>query len=271
MTNPRLLDQPIAVIGNRSEIPDSHSQAERGSASLETGFPNETMIPENSGGVPPRGVDFNGFLYLMSSDLVHRHKGQGIQYDSQYAKKIGGYKENAVLASNKSNRWFQSTIDSNFTDPDVSLQGWKVIIGDDAIPKASENEAGIVKVSDNLTTRDGQSALSAKQGAVLSDLFGLLRASDNQIEIPNANGKTYIIKFGLGSSDQKTGSIDLPSPFPDRMVWSLVSDVIFNGSNQENGGFASAVAWRQDNSSKSQLGFTSTNPIGIFSYISIGY
>lgn len=57
-----------------------------------------------------------------------------------------------------------------------------------------------------------------------------------------------------------------------KMGWGLGNYVVSDADVKAwTGVTPTIIAWRQDNSSVSQLGFTAQNAPGIFSYIAIGY
>jgi hypothetical protein len=96
-----------------------------GRASLELGFPPQTMTPEIAGGTPPFGQDVNGILFMLSSHTVYQQSGQPYVYNSTLATSIGGYAVGTILGmSDGSGLWINRTA-ANMTDPDgVGAAGW---------------------------------------------------------------------------------------------------------------------------------------------------
>jgi len=97
-----------------------------GAASFTDGFPPLNFSPISSGGIPPRGVDFNGILYQITAWNQWQQVGGSIPYDSTFQAAIGGYPSGAVVESVvcPGNYW-QSTADNNVTNPDAFGAGWR--------------------------------------------------------------------------------------------------------------------------------------------------
>ncbi|MEN2711417.1 hypothetical protein [Sphingomonas sp. VL_57B] len=87
-------------------------------ASLHDGFPPETFQPEGSGGIPPNGKDVNGILYRLSAWARWVAAGGAAVFNSAFSSAAGGYPRFAILASTTPGVLWQSTADSNMTDPD---------------------------------------------------------------------------------------------------------------------------------------------------------
>lgn len=96
-----------------------------GAASLTDGFPPTNFSPITSGGVPPRGVDFNGVLFQITGWNQWQAAGGPVYYDSAFQATVGGYPNGAIVGSLvvPGNYW-QSTVDNNVTNPDTGGAGW---------------------------------------------------------------------------------------------------------------------------------------------------
>lgn len=140
-------------------------------ATLKDGFPLITMTPQDAGGIAPNGQDFNGILYEISLDTVHRQKGLRIQFDPNYAAKIGGYSIGSILASSDYQRDYISLIDNNLTDPNGSGTAgrWAIYSGAGSVVTATASIAGIAKLNNTLTSTATDAALTAAQGNVLNN------------------------------------------------------------------------------------------------------
>lgn len=114
---------PFAESGIRSTIPVIPSGVP-GRASLQEGFPGETMQPIAVGGIPPAGQDFNGILYAISAWARWQGAGGPVSYDAGFATAIGGYPKGAVVAGAVAGRSWVSLIDNNTTNPDAGGAGW---------------------------------------------------------------------------------------------------------------------------------------------------
>lgn len=170
MANPiPLIYKPFAYNGERNTIqPTRQTNQEAQDAVIDEGFPKITMIPEESGGLAPNGQDFNGIFYLVTADIVHRQKGEQMQYDADHATNIGGYSKGAILQSTSLNKSYISQVDNNLTDPDsTSSSGWAIYAGSGAVKNANASTYGLVKIADTLASYATDTALTANQGRIL--------------------------------------------------------------------------------------------------------
>lgn len=114
MNNPKLIVVPFAEDGQKDEIPVTREPSmPTQKATWDLGFPPATMLPESAGGLPPRGLDFNGIFNQISEMLVHFAKGGRIKFSESYAEEIGGYQKGAILQSDDETKDYQSLIDEN--------------------------------------------------------------------------------------------------------------------------------------------------------------
>jgi len=94
-------------------------------ASLTDGFPPLTFTPQNAGGCPPFGADFNGILKMISLWSQWSGAGAAVTYDSAFSASIGGYPKNAQIANaSVAGCYWISTVDNNTSDPDTGGSGW---------------------------------------------------------------------------------------------------------------------------------------------------
>ena len=70
---PSFIPQPWATSGQAATIPDQ--KPEFGRASWSQGFPTETSIPLNAGGIPPNYLDFQGVLKILSQFAFFQQSG----------------------------------------------------------------------------------------------------------------------------------------------------------------------------------------------------
>lgn len=73
VVQPDLIPQPWSQSGSHTTIPDTTSEFGRASWSL--GFPPETALPLNAGGIPPNWLDFQGVLYALSQHAIFEQAG----------------------------------------------------------------------------------------------------------------------------------------------------------------------------------------------------
>lgn len=79
-TQPELISVPFANAGAKNAIPQT--TAVLGKASLTNGFPTETSMPLEDGGIPPRREDFNGMLYWLSTFAIYQQAGGLFTYNT---------------------------------------------------------------------------------------------------------------------------------------------------------------------------------------------
>ncbi|MDS7935680.1 phage tail protein [Acinetobacter sp. V91_7] len=173
MNNPTLIALPFAFNGKRNKIENERqSGQDLEDATWSIGFPPITMTAVEEGGLPPKGLDFNGLFYELSDNTVFLAKGGRYQYDADYAKAIGGYPQGAILLSVDRTCEYISLIDGNLSDPndEANSESWKLYAGEGSVVEASTDVAGVVKLNDTLTSDSNQEALTAKQGKVLKGL-----------------------------------------------------------------------------------------------------
>lgn len=127
---PKLLTTPFAIDAEpemRTDIQNT-TGASPNSATYSVGFPPITMQSLASGGLPPKGADFNGLLYDITGNIVFQTQGNAYPYNAAYATEIGGYPLNARIALDNGDI-VRSTIASNTNNPNTDMTGW-VKVGD---------------------------------------------------------------------------------------------------------------------------------------------
>ncbi len=128
--NPILIPQPFANNGSKNSIQNTRQQGQDPEdATWSDGFPNVTMQPIESGGLPPKGMDFNGILHALSASIVHQQKGGFFYYDANHARDIGGYHAGAILIADDNSKLFISVIDNNTNNPNQNINGWRILAG----------------------------------------------------------------------------------------------------------------------------------------------
>ena len=130
MSNPGFIPQPFAANGSKNTIQNARQPGQSPEdATWAEGFPPITMTPMESGGLPPKGLDFNGVFYSLSEHLFHIEKGSRYQFDAAFASLIDGYPKGAILQDNAGLYEYISLIDGNTvdfnTDPVGSVGKWQ--------------------------------------------------------------------------------------------------------------------------------------------------
>lgn len=125
LTVPSKISIPFAESGSRNVI---NANLEAGDASNKAtytyGFPQITMTPKASGGLPPFGRDMNGILYSVTAMLQYMQAGGTYPYDAAFATAIGGYNQGALVQQADLSGLWVSTVDNNTSNPETSGSGW---------------------------------------------------------------------------------------------------------------------------------------------------
>ncbi|EBB7891583.1 tail fiber protein [Salmonella enterica] len=130
---PRQLAVPFASDGARNTVPDKATQQtkESGNAAYDSGFPPVTMTPIAAGGIPPHGRDFNGLMHDITAAIRYAQAGGLYTYNADFARAIGGYAKDAILAGTETPSIWMNTIDDNLTGPeDGDSAGWVNLLED---------------------------------------------------------------------------------------------------------------------------------------------
>lgn len=116
---------PFAESGSKNTIPvASQIGVTPGLASFTDGFPPLTMTPLVAGGIPPKGMDFNGILYFLSAAVRWSQAGGRYTFDAAFATAVGGYPKGAVLAAASGNGSWLNLVDNNTSNPDSGGANW---------------------------------------------------------------------------------------------------------------------------------------------------
>jgi hypothetical protein len=150
-----------------------------GLASMTDGFTPRTFTPEGSGGLPPRGQDFNGILNLHSTSIQWAQLGKGYAYNAGFQTAIGGYPKGAVLVRSDLTGGWISTAENNMTNPEALGAGWLPYAG-----STSPLSIALTNASVTLT------ALQAASNLIM--LTGTLSANVN-IVLPAWVGSQWLI------------------------------------------------------------------------------
>ncbi|WP_334109223.1 gp53-like domain-containing protein [Methylobacillus sp.] len=132
MAQPDLIPMPFAenaTPGTIEPIPATTPTVPQ-DATWSTGFPQVTMQPLASGGIPPRGQNFNGVLNALSQHIFHTQGGGQYKWDDAH----GPYSIGDVLQSDDGLRAYVSVVDNNTdnfnTNPSAVGTSWAPWSGD---------------------------------------------------------------------------------------------------------------------------------------------
>ena len=174
MSNPYMVKIPFCNTGNKNAIQlTQQAGQDPEDATYQEGFPPVTMLNEDAGGLPPKGLDFNGIFYELSSPIAHYCRGDRIQFDAAYAAAIGGYAKGWVVASNDYQKDYISLVDNNLADPNGTNTTWAVYAGQGSVPTATSTTTGTVKLVNSLSSTATDAALTANMGKTLNDTLAL--------------------------------------------------------------------------------------------------
>lgn len=226
MSNPYLVQVPFCVNGNKNTIQQTRQPTQDPEdATYDIGFPPETMIPTASGGLPPKGLDFNGIFYELSSPVAHYCRGDRIQFDATYAAAIGGYAKGAILASNDYQKDYISLVDNNVADPNGSNTTWAIYAGQGSVPTATSTTTGTVKLVNSLNSNATDAALTAAQGQSLNNTINnffnkfanSLVTNNGSFSLPlGGSGPTIIVKYGSAAvNGDSNASVNFAAAFPN--------------------------------------------------------
>ena len=109
-----LIPRPFAADGTFQVVPDDKNTA--GRASFKDGFPNETQLPMNQGGIAPNRMDFNGLFNMLSTFAFWQQSGGQFTY-----KTALNYKQPSIVFHNGKLWWCVAD-----NGPDVAGVGEKV-------------------------------------------------------------------------------------------------------------------------------------------------
>lgn len=123
ISEPAKIITPWASTGSKNPIP-ANANNTTGAAGFDKGFPDITMTPEEAGGLPPAGQDFNGIFYQITDIIRYTQAGGQPTFDADLAAAIGGYPAGAILSSDDGMSLFRNTVDGNPTNPNLGGDGW---------------------------------------------------------------------------------------------------------------------------------------------------
>jgi len=163
-----------------------------GNASLNDGFTPLNMTPLLSGGIPPRGSDMNGILYLYGTIIACVSAGQLVfPYDGTYATAMGGYAVGAQVQDATTPLQCWTAAVASPRDPAVHPEDWISNIAllstsapsagthsDNVLPGPSDyfldvnTAAGAITLDSFVAQRDGQRLYVSATGANVLNVGG---------------------------------------------------------------------------------------------------
>lgn len=142
VSEPGKIITPWAELGLKNPIPPAANPA-TGRAGFDQGFSAINMTAKEAGGISPFGQDFNGIFYEVTNILRYMQAGGQPTFGSALATAIGGYPKGSVLLGSDGVTLWQSSVNSNFTDPNSDPSSWSVVNKD----ISTEVGAGLVGLS----------------------------------------------------------------------------------------------------------------------------
>ena len=185
-------------------------------ASFTTGFPLATRTPRTLGGIPPRGLDMNGILFMLSGHVAYQAAGNFYAFNADVVTVAGGYNLGAIIRSvTNPDIFFKSLTNNNTTDPDVSPTTWQAFspFSTPTSTQATNIAAGAqVQAVDastgflDLTPNAGATTLTNLTGGTIGQIVTVtnLHASNSLTVQTNAN-----IRMASNLTLLQNGSISL--------------------------------------------------------------
>ncbi|MGL4756436.1 MAG: hypothetical protein ACRCXB_29120 [Aeromonadaceae bacterium] len=222
ITEPLKFPVPFAETGLKNAIPATANNA-TGKAGFDKGFPERTMLPKASGGIPPSGMDFNGILYDITSAIRYMQAGGKPTYDAGFAAAIGGYPLGAVLIGDDGVSVFQNDVAGNETNPNAGGDGW------------ARPDLQVMELYRRSYAEAGYNVVGTFQAG-----FTLVNANDVGIDL--ATGKGYTGPAGMVAAGTNPAS----GGFVDKSGALLSSQIGFNaahyGLSESNSGYQNCKA-----------------------------
>lgn len=149
LTTPVKMPVPFCNEGLKNTIPIEQmtTPGNTNRASFNAGFPQVTMLNEEAGGIAPEGMDFNGILYALSSNIQNWNAGVCMKFDPEFAAQIGGYPKGAILLSDDETQAFISLVAENTVNFNTEDYNGKWAVWNQSGNKAQDffaNAAGTV-------------------------------------------------------------------------------------------------------------------------------
>lgn len=168
-------------------------------ASFTTGFPPATRTARTAGGIPPRGLDMNGILFMTSAHIAWAASGMSYVFNADVVTVQGGYNIGAIVRSAADpSQYFYNTTTNNVNNPDSVVTGW-VPFSPIAVPtgtQAGNVAAGsqVVAVTTgagflDLTPNAGASTVTNFTGGAIGQIITItnMHASNSLTIQSNAN------------------------------------------------------------------------------------
>ncbi len=197
---PTVIVQAFANIGDHATIPLVPTVTP-GQASYDLGFPPPTRIPKNMGGVPPFGVDANGILFDVSSNIAWMQGGNPYQWNAAFVAKNTGYAIGAILQSSVDPwRYFYNRSANNANNPDVSTAGWTKFT-----PVGGQSELQTLVVAagtvNDVVIAAGIGALDLNPTSGNTSISGIVAEFDGQeLSVSNIHASNLVTLLSLSGS-----------------------------------------------------------------------
>lgn len=228
---PTVIVKGFASAGDKATIPNAPGPTV-GAASYTLGFPPATRTPVNMGGVPPFGVDANGVLFDVSSNIAWLTGGMGYTWNSAFSTENTGYALGAVLMSaSDPTRWYYNRTAGNTNNPDVTPSGWTTfsLI---ASPNGLQTIVLAAGTTNNLAIAAGTGLLNLDTTAGIASVTGAVPEFDGQIlVIRNSAANLLTLPADSGTSSAANR-------------WRLPTDLsLVQGQSSSFKNFASLPGW----------------------------
>jgi hypothetical protein len=170
----------------RNTIPTAPLTLQR--ASLNLGFPAQTMTAVAAGGKPMLGPDMNGILYMMSSHTVYQQTGQPYPYSAAVVAALGGYAVGTMLGSVDGSTLWYNALAGNVSDPDANGVGWVAMYAYGSTPIT-----GLIGGVRTLTLVEASKSVIVLTGALVSNQQVVLPTQARRWLIVNATTGAFSV------------------------------------------------------------------------------
>lgn len=206
ISNPKLWPNIFCYQGDYHEIPET-AASDSGLFSFAEGFPPITATPLKAGGVAPNREDFNGFLRLISENILFLQQGGFYLYDATVT-----YKQNAVVMYDGS--LYQSLADDNVgNQPGTSSAQWKPFIPNAEVASYLTSLTLLSRICDKINASSNTPAENPTPAQIETALTAILASisSMGKLNAGNTWAKKQTLTLGAsaGSGYTPTNNADL--------------------------------------------------------------
>jgi hypothetical protein len=183
-------------------------------ASFTTGFPVATRTARTLGGIPPRGKDMNGILFMVSGHTAWLAAGNTYAFNADVVTVAGGYAVGAVVRSAADlSQYFYNTLANNTNDPDSVITGWVKFSPLAASANGLSTVAPAAGTFNNVAVAAGIRYLDVNTALGDVSYTGWSAAYDGQIVVVSNTGANLLNLRALNGGSLAGNQFRIPSDF----------------------------------------------------------